>query len=258
MLKWKPELIMNGLKIMYMKMEHLVFLDSVSFLPCPLRKLPEAFGLTACKSWYPLYFNTEENLGYVGPIPDVSYYGVNEMSEAERREFLIWYEGQKEAVFDNRRVLEAYCQNDVTVLRQECRVFKREFMQIGNIEVFLEAITFASACNKVLRKRFLKSDTVGLIPTGGYSGNVNSSKKALMWLVYREGAIRKGGSNSLILADEQVAALADCLPALRDSMCRRGPSRHQVREWQLSSSHPPEARLGQAVCGHGIHKLVTT
>ena len=30
-----------------MMMEHLVFLDSVSFLPCPLRKLPEAFGLTA-------------------------------------------------------------------------------------------------------------------------------------------------------------------------------------------------------------------
>ena len=37
MLKWKLEPIMNGLKIMCMKMEHLVFLDSVSFLPCALR-----------------------------------------------------------------------------------------------------------------------------------------------------------------------------------------------------------------------------
>jgi hypothetical protein len=55
LLKWKPDLIMNELKIMCMKMEHLVFLDSVSFLPCPLRKLPEAFGLTASKSWYPLF-----------------------------------------------------------------------------------------------------------------------------------------------------------------------------------------------------------
>ena len=50
MLKWKPELIMDRLKITCMKMENLVFLDSVSFLPCPVRKLPEAFGLTACKS----------------------------------------------------------------------------------------------------------------------------------------------------------------------------------------------------------------
>jgi len=51
MLKWQLELITNGLKIMCMKMEHLVFLDCESFLPCPLRKLPEAFGLTASKSW---------------------------------------------------------------------------------------------------------------------------------------------------------------------------------------------------------------
>jgi len=51
LLKWKQDLIMNGLKIMCMRMEHLVFLDSVSFLPFPLRRLPEAFGLTVAKSW---------------------------------------------------------------------------------------------------------------------------------------------------------------------------------------------------------------
>jgi hypothetical protein len=61
------------------EMQHLVFLDSVSFVPFPLRKLQEAFGLTASKSWYPNYFNTEENLDYVGPIPDVSYYSLKEM-----------------------------------------------------------------------------------------------------------------------------------------------------------------------------------
>ena len=36
------------------------------------------------------------------------------------------------------------------------------------------------------------------------------------------GAIRRGGSKCLILADEQVAALADCLPSIRDSMCVGG------------------------------------
>ena len=126
LLKWPPELIMNGLKIMCIKMEHLVFLDSVSFLPCSLRNLPEAFVLATSKSWYPHYFNIEENLDYVGPIPDASYYGANEMSESERRDFLARYEIQKKkgAVFDNRRVLETYCQDDVTVLLQACRVFR--------------------------------------------------------------------------------------------------------------------------------------
>ena len=46
LMKWQVELIMNGLKIMCMRVERLVFLDSVSFLPFDLRKLPEAFGLT--------------------------------------------------------------------------------------------------------------------------------------------------------------------------------------------------------------------
>jgi hypothetical protein len=56
----------------------------VLFLPCVLRKLPEAFDQPVGKSWYPHYFNTEENLDYVGPIPDMSYYGANDMSEGER------------------------------------------------------------------------------------------------------------------------------------------------------------------------------
>ena len=60
---------MNGLEIICMKIAQLLFLDSVSFLPCPLRKQPNAFGLTASKSWYPHYFNTKENLNYIGPIP---------------------------------------------------------------------------------------------------------------------------------------------------------------------------------------------
>jgi len=42
-LKWTPELILNGLKIVGMKIHRIQFLDSVSYIPMPLRKLPEAF-----------------------------------------------------------------------------------------------------------------------------------------------------------------------------------------------------------------------
>ena len=47
---------------------------------------------------------------------------------------MAWYDEQKVKVFDNRHVLEQYCQDDDTVLRQAC-VFRREFLEIGNIEV---------------------------------------------------------------------------------------------------------------------------
>jgi hypothetical protein len=121
---------MNGLKIMSMKFEHMTFLDSICFLPLPLRKLPEAFGLTSTKLYYPYFFNTRENLDYIGPIPDISFYGTNEKSVSERKEFIVWYEGQRGEVVDNKRVLESYCHDDVTVLRQACQLFRREFLRI--------------------------------------------------------------------------------------------------------------------------------
>jgi hypothetical protein len=118
LLKWQPEIILNGLKKMCLKFEHIVFLESVSFMPLSLRKLPEAFGMTSSNSWYPHYFNTKETLDYIGPIPDVSYYSESEMGISERREFLECYEGQNDKPCDNKRVLESYFEDDVTVLRQ--------------------------------------------------------------------------------------------------------------------------------------------
>jgi hypothetical protein len=131
-------------------MLHIIFLDSALFLPTPLRTLSEVFRLTVFKSWYPHYFNTKENLNYVGPIPNIHYFEANEMSLTERTEFMLWYDEQKEKEFDNRRVLEQYCQDDVNVLCQACQIFRRDFIEIGNIDVFLEALTIASACNKAL------------------------------------------------------------------------------------------------------------
>jgi hypothetical protein len=76
-----------------------------------------------------------ENLEYVDQIPESSYYGVEEMSVGERAEFLTWYEKQKSEVFENRRELESYCQDEVTVLRHACKVFRGEFMRVRNIDV---------------------------------------------------------------------------------------------------------------------------
>ena len=59
-------------------------------------------------------------------------------------------------------------------------MFRREFINIGNIDVFVGAITIASACNKVLRISFLKPDTIGLTPTWGYTGNKKYSKEVMM------------------------------------------------------------------------------
>ena len=90
------------------------------------------------------------------------------------------YEEHKSQVYHIKHVLETYCQDDVTVLRQASRVFHLQFLHIGNIEVFLESLTIALACNKMLRLKFLKTDTVRLIPTGGYTCNMKYRNKAIM------------------------------------------------------------------------------
>lgn len=41
---------MKGQKIMCLNVENVTWLDSLNYLAMPLRKLPEAFGLTARKS----------------------------------------------------------------------------------------------------------------------------------------------------------------------------------------------------------------
>jgi hypothetical protein len=73
----------------------LIFLDIVPFLPYSLRKLPESFGLTDSKSWNPHYFNTKENMHYVGQMPDTRFYGANYMGELESKDFMEWYKSRK-------------------------------------------------------------------------------------------------------------------------------------------------------------------
>ena len=41
--------MLSGQKTILIKMEHLKFIDSIGFLPFPLRKLSSAFGLNASK-----------------------------------------------------------------------------------------------------------------------------------------------------------------------------------------------------------------
>ena len=88
----------------------------------------------------------------------------------------------------------------MTVLRKTCCVFRFEFLQIGNIEVILESIRIAYACNKLFGLTFFMPDTICLIHTGGYICNNKYSKKAIMWLLHMEqidGVVIKHARNGL-------------------------------------------------------------
>ena len=88
--KLTPNILFNGTKIICMRVQHFLFMDSLNFLPMALRNFPKAFGLHAQRGFYPHYFNTMAKLTYVGEYPEVSYYGVDTMKGQERSDFLAW------------------------------------------------------------------------------------------------------------------------------------------------------------------------
>ena len=111
--------------------------------------MPESFHRTCKKGYYPHFYNTFNNLDYVGPFPEP-------MSGDERAQFLEWYEEQKDKIFCNKQELLAYSMDDVNVPRQACCAFSNLFLKLDKIDPFREAITISSRCNKVFRTMFLK------------------------------------------------------------------------------------------------------
>ena len=87
-LRWTRQLLMDGSKTLSMVAENFCFLDSVNFLPMSLKNMPKSFDLTCKKGYYPHFFNTAENLDYVGAYPEPKFYGADYMSSDEQAQFL--------------------------------------------------------------------------------------------------------------------------------------------------------------------------
>ena len=148
-LRWVPKLIMDGTKILRMVVENLHFLDLLNYLPVSLKSMPKSFDLTCKKGYCPHFFNTANNLDYVGPHPEPKFCGADFMSGDERAQFSAWYEAVKDKIFNNREELLAYWMDDVNVLRQARCAFRNLILKLVKMDTFREAITILSICNKV-------------------------------------------------------------------------------------------------------------
>ncbi|KAE8740298.1 hypothetical protein FOCC_FOCC014198, partial [Frankliniella occidentalis] len=179
-----PSFIMRGTKIIEVKLGKYKMLDTLSFLPMPLRALPRALGLGegVAKGWYPHYWNSKAHEGYRGPVPPPEAYGVDKMSVSDRAAFDVWYATQKDVVFDQDRELELYCRSDVAVLRQAALKFRQLFLDTASIDPFRECCTLASCCMLSFQANFLPAEKIALMPQGGYFAADMQSKVALEWL----------------------------------------------------------------------------
>jgi hypothetical protein len=87
-------LVLDGNEVMLMKYKSNMYIDSLSQVASALEDLPKLFGLDQSrfkKGFFPYNFNTHENAGYVGPIPDASWYDPHMMKTTKKKEFEAWY-----------------------------------------------------------------------------------------------------------------------------------------------------------------------
>jgi hypothetical protein len=93
-------------------------------------------------------------------------------------------EEQNFKIFHNKEEQLAYCMDDVNIRRQACCDFRNLFLKLVKMDPFRQSITISSIYNKVFRKMFLKPDTVGIIPRGGYRMGNSQSLEPIQWLAY--------------------------------------------------------------------------
>lgn len=127
----KPKIIMTGMKIYGLKISgnngrRIVFKDTLNYFLTKLAVLPKTFGLKVqAKPFFPYLFvrrpNLDLNLPYLPPSSD---YQPEWMSEAERSNFVRWYNSERHTPFHLRTALESYCDNDVTILAAASLAFR--------------------------------------------------------------------------------------------------------------------------------------
>jgi len=206
--------ISNGAKILELEHFDIRFIDSLNFFAMPLKAFPATFGLTYtetdeegnqveahyAKGYFPHLFNKKENEDYVGRLPPKHFYMPETMSVEDLETFEAWYQEQTDsgAIFDFKRDIKAYCQMDVTILREGCQTFQRLFqketeIEDENIKGFnpFEHITIASACNRDMINQ-TEDETIASEPAYGWAGlRGNQSKEAMEWLLWLKHAKRQ-------------------------------------------------------------------
>ncbi|KAL0146560.1 hypothetical protein M9458_058191 [Cirrhinus mrigala] len=182
-----PKIILQGCRLVYMydQVFKQRYIDSYSFLPMKLSKLPSALNLnTNEKGFFPHHFNRLENANYVGPYPSKEHYGYQTMSNSDRAKFDEWYDSVAGQVFDFKKQLGMYCRNDVVLLREACMKYRKEFIECTKVDPF-GCITLAGCAMKVFKTLFLTKETIALTHKNAYINQYKSySNPSIEWLEY--------------------------------------------------------------------------
>ena len=182
-------ILRKGNSIFELGFKNIRFLDSLRFMPMPLRKFPKAWSIpNVVKGWFPhkstpADIQTEPVLLCIPP-PDDFY--TDNMKQEEYDEFISWYEGvEKDKPYDLLKNMILYCKDDVRVLMYGVMLFRDMWIEIYGIDPFVRNSTLPAAVIEAYRCCCLTKQTVPITPyhTYGKEGRASCEESAVLdWL----------------------------------------------------------------------------
>ena len=106
------------------------------------------------------------------------------MTSEKRDVFYQWYNQQTGKTFNFEKEMAEYCKSDVDILMRGGLAFENSFWKATGVRPFQVSCTIASACNYVFRLKFLKPNSIGVIPPGGYLRKWKQSRIAIKWMMW--------------------------------------------------------------------------
>lgn len=154
------------IKTINKKVIKISFFDSINILENSLEKLCSDFGVSTTKGIFPYRFVNKDNLEYIGPIPDISFYNKNVNMDIYNESIVPNWSLKKETL--------KYLERDLISLLEVLENFQALLWEDHNIELTANLTISGLAKTKFL-KYYLKDSKIPLINTNNLFQFIYSS-----------------------------------------------------------------------------------
>ncbi len=160
--------LMDGNRIKRIDCNGLTFLDSRCHLGGALADLPATYGLkeTPSKGIFPYDFCTSANRNYVGPIPDIEYFGIHKLRGQAKIDRFTWWNDERRACGENgwsmKEKLMEYFLPDLRIQADGFRMYAETCVKAG----FLSPIgvtTLPGLAWKTFKELYMEENSIAIL-----------------------------------------------------------------------------------------------
>lgn len=146
--------------------------------------MPSVFGFQEVRSKdiSPIFFQYGTKSKLCWTLSPDAYYNQDNMTTSGRQAFYDWWEQQqgKCLIFQRNSWNTAWWM--LTFLQRCCAQFKKNTQSLEHVNIFQEAIPFASAASLAQRRSFMPHESISIILKMGYDPARQFSMKPCRWL----------------------------------------------------------------------------